>query len=37
MKMNARELFNLSGKVALVIGGSRGLGKEMAMGFGEAG
>jgi len=32
-----RELFDLTGKVAIVTGGSRGLGLEMAEGLGEAG
>ncbi len=35
--MNVRELFNLIDKVAIVTGGSRGLGKEIAFGLGEAG
>ena len=35
MKLN--ELFNLSGKIALVTGCSRGIGKAMALGLGEAG
>ena len=35
--MHVRELFDLTGKVALVTGGSRGLGLEIATGLGEAG
>jgi gluconate 5-dehydrogenase len=35
--MKVTELFELSGKVAIVTGGSRGLGREMAIGLGEAG
>jgi gluconate 5-dehydrogenase len=35
--MRVQQLFDLSGRVALVTGGSRGLGLEMAEGLGEAG
>src|SRR6185503_8835366 len=35
--MNVKDLFDLTGKVALVTGGSRGLGLDMATGLGEAG
>lgn len=35
--MNVMQLFDLSSKVAIVTGGSRGLGQEIAEGLGEAG
>ena len=35
--MRVADLFNLSGRVALITGGSRGLGLEIAEGLGEAG
>src|SRR6476646_2226524 len=37
MPMNPPPSFDLSGKVALVTGGSRGLGREMVAGFAQAG
>src|SRR5436189_167621 len=37
MTAHIRELFDLSGRVAIVTGGSRGLGREMAEGLAEAG
>src|SRR5512141_2363640 len=35
--MNVKQLFDLSGKVALITGGSRGLGLQMAEALGEMG
>jgi len=35
--MNVRDLFDLKDRVAIVTGGSRGLGKEIAIGLGEVG
>ncbi len=37
MSKNIKDLFDLSGRTAIVTGGSRGLGKEMAEALGEAG
>src|SRR5687768_6422116 len=37
MTKNVKELFDLSNKTAIVTGGSRGIGKEMAQGLAEAG
>ena len=37
MATHIKDLFDLSGRIAIVTGGSRGLGKEMAEGLAEAG
>jgi len=35
--MSALNLFDLRGKVSIITGGSRGIGKAIAIAFGEAG
>ena len=35
--MSAQKLFDLTGKIALITGGSRGLGLQIAHGFGAMG
>ncbi len=35
--MNVKELFDLSGRIALITGGSRGLGLQMAEALGDLG
>jgi gluconate 5-dehydrogenase len=37
MKMNTRDLFSLQGKTAIVTGGGRGLGEQIAEAYGDAG
>jgi NAD(P)-dependent dehydrogenase (short-subunit alcohol dehydrogenase family) len=35
--LKGRELFDLSGRVAVITGGATGLGRKIALGFAEAG